>query len=107
MCFVCAVVTFFSVRLCPGLFWIPCLAGESGGRGFLSTEARYFGLNGSSGKVMGYKLSAKRLHCKTAAGGVDCHWKIQGEVVRSEFDNVKEPKSRVNAERVQKRRFLI
>ena len=89
------------------MFWIPCLAGESGGRGFLSTEARYFGLNGSSGKVMGYKLSAKRLHCKTAAVGVDCHRKILGDVVRSEFDDVKEPKSRVNAERVQKRRFLI
>ena len=89
------------------MFWIPCLAGESGGRGFLSTEARYFGLNVPSGKVMGYKLSAKRLHCKTAAGGDDCHWKILGDVVRGEFDNVKEPKSRVNAERVQKRRFLI
>ena len=89
------------------MFLIPCLAGEPGGLGFLSTEVGYFGLDGSSGKVMGYKLSAKRLHCKTAAVGVDCHWKILGDIVRSEFDVVKEPKSRVNAERVQKRRFLI
>ena len=74
--------------------------GEPGGLGFLSTEARYFGLNVPSGKVMGYKLSARRLHCKTAAGGVDCHWKILGDVVRSEFDNVQKPKSCVNAQRV-------
>ena len=101
------LLLFFSVRVCAGLFWIPCRAGESGGRGFLHTAGRYFGLNVPSGKVMGYKLSARRLHCKTAAGGVDCYWKILGEVVRNEFDDVQEPKLCVNAKRVQKRRFLI
>ena len=72
-----------------------------------SAQAIHFGFHGPFGKNRGYKISAKRLYRKTAPSGVDCHRSILslgklGAALRTVFDNIQEPRSSVDTERVRR-----
>ena len=102
---------FFVLRPCPPSFWIPSLANEPGGQGFLGTAAIYFSLCEPFGKDLCRSsaptvrrrknkiaprrnvFAVKRLQVVLVATTAYCHWEELGNVVlRTVFDNVQEPK---------------